>query len=64
MEYEIDSALQEQFGEFAEPVSETVESISLEDLQAIRDDLVHTELFGSFLVCGCIVALALFRRFK
>ncbi len=62
--YEVDIALQETSGYDTELTSTEGEAITLADLEAIRDDLVHTDLFGSFLICGCIVSLALFRRFK
>ena len=63
-DFELDIALQETGSSDTQSVATETEAITLEDLQAIRDDLVHTDLFGSFLICGCIVSLALFRRFK
>lgn len=35
--------------------------ICLEDVQTIGSDIVHADLFGSFLVCGTLIGLALFR---
>lgn len=42
--------------------STEVETVTLADIHQVRDDIVHADLFGSFLVCGCIVAAVLFRR--
>lgn len=38
------------------------QSITLQDLQQISLDNIHASLFGSFLLCGVVVACALFRR--
>lgn len=35
--------------------------ISLEDLQSIANYNAHVDLFGSFLVCGTLIGLALLR---
>lgn len=43
---------------------ETIAEIILtqEDFQSLASDIVHTDLFGSFLVCGTLVGLALLRN--
>lgn len=48
-----------------EAASETTEAItvvSVDDLHAMTSDIVHADLFGSFLICGTLVGIALFRR--
>ena len=42
-----------------ETIANTV--ITLEDLERISSFNAHVDLFGSFLVCGCLVGLALLR---
>ena len=37
--------------------------VSVEVLQGMTSDIVHANLFGSFLICGTLVGIALFRRF-
>ena len=37
--------------------------VSVEVLQDMTSDIVHANLFGSFLICGTLVGIALFRRF-
>lgn len=44
-----------------EATEETV-SITLVDLQAVGSDIVHADLFGSFLICGTLIGLALLRK--
>ena len=45
-------------------VSPAVESqsITLADLQEVRNDLVHTDLFGTFVLLGALVASVIFQR--
>lgn len=35
--------------------------INLEDLHEVGSDIVHADLFGSFLVCGTLIGLFLLR---
>lgn len=35
---------------------------SSEDLQEMTSDIVHADLFGSFLICGTLVGIILFGR--
>ena len=44
-----------------EATEETV-SITLADIQAVGSDIVHADLFGSFLICGTLIGLALLRK--
>ena len=45
----------------SEATEETV-SITLADIQAVGSDIVHADLFGSFLICGTLIGLALLRK--
>ena len=45
----------------APEATEEMTVITMEDLQSIGLDIVHADLFGSFLICGTLIALALFR---
>lgn len=44
-----------------EAVQETV-SVTVEVIQAVGSDIAHTNLFGSFLICGTLIGLALLRK--
>ena len=39
-----------------------VELITIQEVQAIGSDIVHTSLFGSFLICGTLIGLAILRK--
>ena len=39
----------------------TEETITLVEIQSVGLEIVHADLFGSFLICGTLVGLALFR---
>lgn len=43
---------------FIEP-EETTEAITIVEIRQIRDDIIHADLYGSFLVCGTLVGIAL-----
>ena len=45
-----------------ETVAVELEAITVQDFQAGVVDICATSLFGSFLVCGTLIGLALFRR--
>ena len=47
-----------------ENATETQGVISVEVIEAVKTDIVHADLFGSFLVCGTLVGLALLRGFR
>ena len=52
---------EELFGsEEEETVAGTV--ISLEDLERVSSDMLHADLFGSFVICGTLIGLFLFGR--
>ena len=46
--------------EYQETVAGTV--ISLDDLERVSSDMLHADLFGSFLICGTLIGLFLFGR--
>ena len=46
----------------SEPV-ETVEVVIIEEIRTASSNIVHTNLFGSFLVCGTLMGIALCWRF-
>lgn len=39
----------------------TVPVITIEEIQTIGSDLMHVDLFGSFLICGTLIGLFLLR---
>lgn len=43
-------------------VPETSELITVEVIESVGSDIVHADLFGSFLICGTLIGLALLRR--
>ena len=43
-------------------VTEETVSITLADLQAVGSGIMHADLFGSFLICGTLIGLALWRK--
>ena len=44
-----------------EATEETI-SITIEDIRTIGSDIAHADLFGSFLICGTLIGLALLRK--
>lgn len=40
----------------------TAQVICQDDLEAVGSDIVHADLFGSFLICGTLIGLALLRN--
>ena len=49
--------------EGTEPTEES-EAITIQVIQDIGSDIVHVNLFGSFLICGTLIGLALWRKFN
>lgn len=47
--------------EATEPTEES-EAITVQVFQDIGSDIVHVNLFGSFLICGTLIGLALLRK--
>ena len=45
-----------------EATEETVSVVTAEVLQAVGSDIIHTNLFGSFLICGTLVGIVLWRK--
>ena len=44
-----------------ESTEETVSMVTVQEIQTIGSDIIHADLFGSFLVCGTLIGLAIFR---
>lgn len=42
--------------------TQVIETITIQDVQAIGSDIVHSSLFGSFLICGTLIGLAILRK--
>ena len=42
--------------------TEVVEAITIQDVQSIGSDIIHANLFGSFLICGTLIGLAILRK--
>ena len=42
--------------------TEETEAITIQMIQDIGSDIVHVNLFGSFLICGTLIGLALLRK--
>ncbi len=47
--------------EGTEPTEEA-ETITIQVIQDIGSDIAHVNLFGSFLICGTLIGLALWRK--
>ena len=60
MEYLPEST--ENYDSFTEPPSQTFEGVTVENLTDMTYTLINVDLFGSFLICGAIMATALLRR--
>lgn len=39
-----------------------VETITIQEVQSIGSDIAHSTLFGSFLICGTLIGLAILRK--
>ena len=49
--------------ESTEPTEE-VETISIQVIEYVGSDIIHADLFGSFLICGTLIGLAIWRKFN
>lgn len=49
---------------YTEPLATEVQVVIVQDLESYVNDIVHVNLFGSFLICGCLCAIALFRWWR
>lgn len=47
-----------------ESTEETVSVVTVQEIQTIGSDIIHADLFGSFLVCGTLVGLFLLGDFR
>lgn len=45
-----------------EETAATIEVTTVEIIETVGSDIVHASLFGSFLVCGTLIGLALLRN--
>lgn len=43
--------------------TEEVETISIQVIESVGSDIIHADLFGSFLICGTLIGLAIWRKF-
>ena len=46
---------------YTEPVAMEIQTVIVQDLEQYANDMIHANLFGDFLICGCLCAIALFR---
>ena len=49
--------------EGTEPTEE-VETITIQVIESVGSDIIHADLFGSFLICGTLIGLAIWRKFN
>lgn len=50
------AATEETIATTTEPV------ITVEVIESVGSDIIHADLFGSFLICGTLIGLALLRK--
>ena len=60
-ETEANSVEELDFDELKEVIQETGE-LTVEVIESVGSDLLHADLFGSFLICGTLIGLALLRN--
>ena len=48
--------------ETTEATEETLSVVTFEAIHAVGSDIVHADLFGSFLICGTLVGIVLWRK--
>ena len=48
--------------EGTEPTEE-VETITIQVIESIGSDIIHADLFGSFLICGTLIGVTIWRKF-
>ena len=44
--------------------TEEGETISIQVIESVGSDIIHADLFGSFLICGTLIGLAIWRKFN
>lgn len=42
--------------------TEEAETITVQVIESVGQEIIHADLFGSFLICGTLVGLALMRK--
>lgn len=42
--------------------TEEAETITVQVIETVGQEIIHADLFGSFLICGTLVGLALMRK--
>lgn len=42
--------------------TEEAETITVQVIETVVQEIIHADLFGSFLICGTLVGLALLRK--
>ena len=47
-----------------DPFQETISITVQETILSVGSDIVHTNLFGSFLICGTLIGLVIWRKFN
>ena len=48
--------------EATEPTEE-VETITIQVIESIGSDIIHADLFGSFLICGTLIGVTIWSKF-
>ena len=49
---------------YTEPLATETQVVVVQDLESYVNDMIHVNLFGDFLICGCLCAIALFRWWR
>lgn len=49
---------------YTEPVATEIQTVIVQDMESYVIDMIHANLFGDFLICGCLCAIALFRWWR
>lgn len=60
--YGVDSFPESTTAPTSETVPMTTEPTYIEVIETVGADIVHSTLFGAFLICGTLVGLTIFRR--
>lgn len=60
--YGVDSFPESTTEPEVETIPMTTEPVYIEVIETIGSDIVHSTLFGAFLICGTLVGLAILRR--
>ncbi len=60
--YGVDSFPESTTAPTSETIPMTTEPVYIEVIETVGSDIVHSTLFGAFLICGTLVGLAILRR--